>query len=129
MDAQAILVVEDEVLIRMSIADDLRDAGYQVVEAASGDDAMAVLLSSRDIDLIITDVRMPGKIDGMDLMARSKGMVPSRPVMVMSAHLLPEEAFPADEFLPKPYEHAALLSRFDRLIGPPCQNRPQNHTA
>ena len=60
----AILVVEDEVLVRMMIADELRNAGYTVLEASSADEALEVLRHTPKVGLVFTDLRMPGSMDG-----------------------------------------------------------------
>ncbi len=129
MDAQTILVVEDEILIRFILADTLRDIGFQVLEAGDGDEGLQILNSGQMIDLIVTDVRMPGDIDGMELTRRSKSLAPGRPVIVCSAHLYESEALPADEFLAKPYSIAALAEAIARLIGDPWQKSSQAHSA
>lgn len=129
MDAQTILVVEDEILIRFILADSLRDIGFQVLEAGDGDEGLQILNSGQVIDLIVTDVRMPGEVDGMQLTRRSKSLAPGRPVIVCSAHLYESEAFPADEFLAKPYSIAALAEAIARLIGDPWQKSSQAHSA
>ena len=129
MDAQTILVVEDEILIRFILADSLRDIGFQVLEAGDGDEGLQILNSGQVIDLIVTDVRMPGEVDGMELTRRSKSLAPGRPVIVCSAHLYECEAFPADEFLAKPYSIAALAEAIARLIGDPWQKSSQAHSA
>ena len=129
MDAQTILVVEDEILIRFILADCLRDIGFQVLEAGDGDEGLQILNSGQVIDLIVTDVRMPGEVDGMELTRRSKSLAPGRPVIVCSAHLYESEAFPADEFLAKPYSIAALAEAIARLIGDPWQKSSQAHSA
>ena len=60
-----ILLVEDEVLVRMVIAEELRDAGYTVIEANSADEALDLLRHGEvDVQVIFSDVRMPGTIDG-----------------------------------------------------------------
>lgn len=129
MDAQTILVVEDEILIRFILADSLRDIGFQVLEAGDGDEGLQILNSGQVIDLIVTDVRMPGEVDGMELTRRSKSLAPRRPVIVCSAHLYESEAFPADEFLAKPYSIAALAEMIEQLIGDPWQKSSQAHSA
>lgn len=58
------MVVEDEILIRMTLVDSLIDEGYRVYQAANADEAAAILKSREPIDLVITDVRMPGSMDG-----------------------------------------------------------------
>jgi CheY-like chemotaxis protein len=65
--AQTILIVEDETLIRMATAEHLRDAGYIVVEAATGEEAQAVLEAGVPVSLIFSDVNMPGAVDGLAL--------------------------------------------------------------
>lgn len=129
MDAQTILVVEDEILIRFMLADSLRDIGYRVLEAGDGDEGLEILTSGQTVDLVVTDVRMPGEVDGMELTRRSKLLVPSRPVIVCSAHLLMSESFPADAFLAKPFGIAELGDMIVRLIGDPWQTSSQTHSA
>jgi CheY-like chemotaxis protein len=63
-----VLVVEDEALIRMVTVDTLEDAGFNTIEAANADEAIAIVCDRHDIDVLFTDVNMPGKLDGMDLM-------------------------------------------------------------
>jgi CheY-like chemotaxis protein len=58
-DIRTVLVVEDEVLVRLIIAEELRSAGFQVIEAANADEALAVLANIRDVSLIFSDIRMP----------------------------------------------------------------------
>ena len=74
MGVQTILVVEDEFLIRFMLPDSLREIGYQVLEAVDGDEGFDILLSGQAVELIVTDVRMPGTIDGMELTRRSKSL-------------------------------------------------------
>jgi CheY-like chemotaxis protein len=64
-----ILVVEDDVLIRMPIASYLRDCGYRVIEAADGDEALAVLAQAEiNVEILLTDAEMPGVLDGFGLL-------------------------------------------------------------
>ena len=64
-----VLIVEDEILIRMLLCETLRLAGYVVIEAANAEEAVVVLHASLDPDILITDVKMPGAIDGFELAA------------------------------------------------------------
>jgi CheY-like chemotaxis protein len=75
MGAQIVLVVEDEIILRMFIADSLRDEGYQVLEAGRAEEALTILDAGIEVDLV-TDVRMPGAMDGMGLALHSKQMAP-----------------------------------------------------
>jgi len=119
MVMKTILVVEDEAMIRMLIAEVLRDEGYRVIEAANGDEGKDVLLTGESVDLIVTDVRMPGAIDGMELTELAKRMVPDRPVVVVSGHLPSAAANKADEFIAKPYLASTFLNVVSRLLGAP----------
>jgi CheY-like chemotaxis protein len=72
--APRLLVVEDEVLVRMMLAEELRDAGFPALEAAHADEAIDMLRHVPDIKLMISDIRMPGSMDGIALarLARSE---------------------------------------------------------
>ena len=100
----AILVVEDEFLIRIVICDELRVAGYRVIEAASADEALAMLQSGVEVDLIFSDVRTPGAINGLELLAEVRKASPDLPVIIASGHLQPDTTFDdTTDFLSKPY--------------------------
>jgi CheY-like chemotaxis protein len=101
----SILVVEDEFLVRLIISDELRAAGYNVIEAVDAEEGIAILKSGARVDLILSDVRMPGPLDGLGLLAFVKESYPIIPVIITSGHLLAEEALAdgATRFLPKPY--------------------------
>jgi two-component system, response regulator PdtaR len=62
-----VLVVEDEVLVRIGVAEALRDAGLHVIEAGNAQEALAVLHSRPEVALVLSDIRMPGEIDGIGL--------------------------------------------------------------
>ncbi len=65
--SETILIVEDEVLIRLDVADYLRECGYRVIEVGNASEAMAVLQSGCRIDLVFSDVQLPGSSDGFTL--------------------------------------------------------------
>ena len=115
---KCILVVEDEFLIRFALSDGLRDAGFFVIEACSGDEA-AELLGTIQLDLIISDVRMPGSLDGMGLLAEVRQKLPSVPVILVSGHLQPALAMAhgAAQFFAKPYALEEMLQAIDRELG------------
>jgi CheY-like chemotaxis protein len=120
-----VLVVEDEALVRMAVADSLELAGFKVVEASTGDEAVSLL--SRDtpaIDLVFTDVRMPGSIDGFALNVWVRQHCPAIPVFLASgdigkAHSRGELA-PGQPFS-KPYSLDAVVSRMKIALGPVVQ--------
>ncbi len=113
-----ILVVEDEVLIRLMVSDELRDAGYDVIEAYNADEALAVLKSPVRVDLIISDVRMPGSLDGLGLLAVVRATFPTLPVILTSGHLEPGIAKTkgATQFLPKPFRLDAVVNAIQREL-------------
>jgi DNA-binding NtrC family response regulator len=106
-----ILVVEDELLIRLLVSDELRAAGFEVIEAADADEAVTLLRSLVPIDLIISDVRMPGSIDGLGLLAVVRESFPTLPVIITSGHLESRLAIAdgAARFLAKPYGMNAVV--------------------
>jgi CheY-like chemotaxis protein len=95
-----ILVVEDEVLLRIPVCDVLRESGLTVLEAGNADDALDWLRTDRDIQLVFTDVRMPGTMDGLGLARRLRKEFPDVKVILTSAHAPPE---PGVVMLIKPY--------------------------
>ena len=73
------------------LSDELRDVGYQVIEACDATEALSVLKTLQP-DLIISDVRMPGPLDGMELLALVRETIPTLPVIIISGHLHPSQA-------------------------------------
>ncbi len=113
-----VLVVEDDVLVRFSAAEALRAAGLAVVEAATGDEALAVLGSSATIDLVFTDIQMPGSTDGLALAEIVRKTRPSVKIIVTSGHAptWPSRGL-ADVFIGKPYALDRLVARIKGLLG------------
>ena len=110
--AARVLVVEDEFLIRMEVAAHLRDAGFEVIEAMNGDEAVAILTARIPIDLVFTDVRMPGSTDGMGLLEFIRRTRPTLPVIMTSGHREPDLAFSggATAFFPKPSDLEVVVN-------------------
>lgn len=81
-----VLVVEDEVLLRLLICDSLTDAGLSVVVAASGDEALDLLAAGTAVDLVLTDLRMPGVTGGLALAEAVNGSEARAPVIIMSGN-------------------------------------------
>ena len=105
-----ILVVEDEPLVRSYVAELLRDQGYDAVEAENADTAME-LLKSDEFNLIVTDIEMPGTLNGIELAWASEARNPHLPVVVMSGRMLPRrsELPTGARFVAKPCAPEALL--------------------
>ena len=116
--AATVLVVEDEPLVRMMVCELLDDAGYRVAEAESGDDAEAQIAAGLHPDLLLTDIRMPGSIDGFDLIRRTVARLPAVKTIAMSGYAGVNAGAPvADRFLSKPFRPTDLQREVADLLG------------
>jgi DNA-binding NtrC family response regulator len=110
-----VLVVEDELLIRMDIADYLRERGYHVVEAGSGDEAVVALKADIGIAVVFTDVSMPGSLDGLGLARWVHRERPGLGVILTSgvARIAPEvqDLLTNGPLMAKPYDHGEVEAR------------------
>lgn len=103
------LVVDDEPFLILLLTDEIEAAGFEVRSAFNADEALALLESEGDWDLLITDIRMPGALDGWELGRRAKARFPHLRLIYASA-VAPAPAALAEHeaFLAKPYERADL---------------------
>ena len=119
-DAPAVLVVEDEAIIRMMLVDELEDAGIAVIEADGADAAIAILSSGATICAVITDVRMPGTMDGLGLAAWMRHHVPRLPIFITSGNVTEsdcEAINPAIKgVISKPYSAIKVASLLASLL-------------
>jgi two-component system, response regulator PdtaR len=115
-EPKAILVVEDEILIRLCLVDDLIRAGFRVLQASDADEALMILRTSEPVDLLLTDVWMPGSMDGLQLAAMARSMRPQLKIAILSGHALvpPPEA---DVLFGKPYLTDRLVAGIQKLFG------------
>ena len=113
-----VLIVEDEVLIRMSSAATLEDAGFRILEAGNGAEALQILLVNRDIDVLMTDVRLPGEMDGLDLVELVQRNHPAIRSMVVSGTTSAKDAGNAGAlgYLSKPYMAHSLVRAMNKLV-------------
>lgn len=110
MASHAVLVVDDEPLVRMVSADALRDAEFDVLEAEDALGALEVLRTEPGIQLLCTDVQMPGGLDGVELALLVRALFPEVRVIIASG-VSPRNARMAGvPFLPKPFLPAALVA-------------------
>lgn len=121
-----VLLVEDEILIRLATAELLRSEGYSVLEASSAGEARVLFASGHRLDAVITDVQMPGELDGVMLARIIKEVSPTLPVVLVSGQFDPAEGHPADRFLRKPCSPEALVETLEELIRPRWRERLSN---
>ncbi len=114
-----ILLVEDEVLIRMVLAEHLRDLGLTVVEAGSAEEARAYLGSGGEVDLIFSDVHMPGAINGLDLAREVRATYPGLKIVLASGNAGPLGAQGQGLLVQKPYELQQASDIILQALGAP----------
>jgi len=107
-----VLLVEDEALVRMFAADLLREeAGFKVVEAGNADEALTVLEATPDVEVLVTDVEMPGTLDGFTLARLVNRAWPHIGIVVASGRAAPGDGDlpPGARFIAKPYTPSVLI--------------------
>ena len=114
-----VLVVEDEMLLRMRAVDMVEDAGFTSVEAVNADEAVAILESRSDIALLFTDIQMPGSMDGLKLAHAVHERWPPIKIILVSGQLrLANIDIPADSrFFGKPLEAEEMIAEMQSMIG------------
>jgi CheY-like chemotaxis protein len=124
-----ILLVEDDVLVRFTTAELLREEGYVVLEAVSASEALALLATGHPLDLVLSDVRMPGDLDGIALTFAVKEIRPNLPMILVSSHLSPETQHAGDKFLAKPYRPTDLFDLVREMIEVEWRSEPNSLSA
>jgi CheY-like chemotaxis protein len=113
-------VVEDEVLTRLAIADFLRQNGFRVLEASNAEEAQAVLRAGEPVELVFTDVSMPGRMNGFELAHWIHRSYPDVRVLLTSGaeNLSAKAGYGQTEgpLLSKPYVFEAVLVQIKRLL-------------
>ena len=114
-----VLVVEDEMLLRMRAVDMVEDAGFTPVEAVDADEAVAILESRSDIALVFTDIQMPGRMDGLGLAHAVHERWPPIKIILVSGQLKAANIdIPADSrFFGKPLEDREMIAEMRNMIG------------
>jgi DNA-binding NtrC family response regulator len=114
-----ILIVEDEMMLRMLVVDMVEDAGYTAIEASDADEAVAILESRSDIALMCTDIQMPGSMDGVGLAQAVHVRWPWIKIIVVSGHLKPPSIdLPrCSRFFGKPLEAGQMIAQMRNMIG------------
>jgi CheY-like chemotaxis protein len=106
----AVLIVEDEPLVRLCAVDTVEGAGFEVIEAANADEAIRILESRSDIRVVFTDLHMPGAMDGLKLAHAVRNRWPPIKIIVTSGReRIAEQDLPAGgRFFAKPYDPSAI---------------------
>ena len=114
-----ILVVEDEMLLRMRAVDMVEDAGYLPVEAVDADEALAILQSRSDIALLFTDIQMPGSMSGLQLALAVRERWPQIKIILASGQLkLSQSEIPEDSrFFGKPLDSNDMVAEIRGMLG------------
>ena len=114
-----VLIVEDEMMLRMRAVDMVEDAGYTPIEALDADEAIAILESRSDIALMCTDIQMPGGMDGLGLAHAVHNRWPTIKIIVVSGQLSPPRSDlpPCSRFFGKPLNAGEVIAGIRGMIG------------
>ena len=107
----SILIVEDDVLANEYLEFILEQAGYEVVSATSADEAAALLEGRDDVHLIVTDINLPGIMNGLKLAAAVRARRPEMNIIIVTGYGAPQgnEMPPGSLFVPKPYDAVKMI--------------------
>src|SRR5262249_3009000 len=110
-DRRAILIVEDDVLANEHLEFVLQQAGYEVLSATSADEAAELLEDHEDVRLIVTDINLPGTMNGLKLAAAAKARRPEMNIIIVTGYSAPknDEIPPGSLFVPKPYNARKMI--------------------
>jgi two-component system, response regulator PdtaR len=120
-----VLVVEDEAIIRMGAVDMLEEGGFAVIEACDADNAIRILELRNDVNVVFTDINMPGTLDGLRLAHAIRGRWPPIHLILTSGRIAAnEEDFPANgRFIRKPYRAEHVIATVRELL---ASTRPRD---
>jgi two-component sensor histidine kinase/CheY-like chemotaxis protein len=114
-----VLIVEDEMVLRMRAVDIVEDAGFNPVEAVNADEAMSILESRSDISLLFTDIQMPGTMDGLKLAHAVHDRWPGIKIILVSGRITPTDAEKPEDsrFFGKPIGVEQMITQLQEMIG------------
>ena len=106
-----IVIVEDDILANEHLEFILQQAGYEVLSATSADEAAELLEDREDVRLIVTDINLPGTVNGLKLAATAKAQQPDMNVIIVTGYSAPknDEIPPGSLFIPKPYNARKMI--------------------
>ena len=123
---RTVVVVEDEILLRLLVSDELRAAGFEVIEAASGEEAIGLLGIATKIDVVLTDIQLGGPIDGYAVAAEFRKRHPQIKVLIASG-TAKLDATDVDATFIKPYNLHGIVARLNQLFSHPDDQRWLDH--
>lgn len=115
---RSVLIVEDEAMVLWLARLEFEDAGYRVVEASDAETAMDILRRDPDIDLMFTDIRMPGSMDGWTLARNARQLRPDLGIIYATGFSADQaELVDGARFFVKPYRLSSVLTAASELLG------------
>jgi two-component system, response regulator PdtaR len=114
-EPRRLMIVEDDVVVRSPIAEALRRVGLEVIEAADADEAWSYLLSGQSVDLIFSDIQMPGSMDGLELARRVQEHF-GHIIIVLTSGRRPRRRTDHPYFLAKPYRLGDVTALITSLL-------------
>jgi len=119
-----ILVVEDDFLVRLTLVEALSDEGFHVIEAETGDAALPILQADQSIKLLLTDIQLPGLLNGHALASKARENDPGLPIIYMTGWRGNDDEADGsgrDVFISKPYTLASVCRTARRLTTAPAE--------
>lgn len=117
--SRTVLVVDDEEMVRLPISEYLRDCGYIVLEAGDAQEAIAAIDAYPSVNVVFSDVRMPGRMDGIGLAKWLRAHRPELPVILTSGYnagRVSPDSIPGVRFIQKPYSQVQVEERIAALL-------------
>jgi two-component system, response regulator PdtaR len=122
--AARILVVEDEALIRVLVAEELRLEGFSVIEAGRADEALTYIKAGEQVDLVFSDIRMPGSLDGLQLAEILRDRYPDIHVILASGNVPTRHVGIVEAFVPKPYDVTQTIALMSAILAQKSPGEP-----
>jgi CheY-like chemotaxis protein len=118
MAAISVLLVEDEALISLMVSEALSEGGFEVHEVSTADEALRYIGDGGPVDVLFTDINLPGRMNGAELAQRARALKPELPVVYASGRYNADDLpgrVPHSEFVTKPYNPDVLCAVLSRL--------------
>ena len=115
-DKRTVLVVEDEEMLLNAVIMEFEDAGFAVLSAGTAEEAYGLLQGAERVDLLFTDIRLPGQLDGWDLAEHARALQPDLPVIYVTGYSAEQPRQVSESVLVmKPYRMTAIMSAAQQL--------------